>query len=260
MKTHFILPPLIAVFLLSCREDISKVSQQPVDSIPPVINLRGNKIDTAYLQISSTTLIANGVSGYTWLPGNSTANYVDAGVTVLEEIDGQLRCSDIPVEITGTVNNKFPGTYILYYSARDASGNKAAGLSRTVHVVENGAAFLNGNYNVACSCTAVIASSPDPTITTANYTASAVMSGRINNSFSLSALKIGPECVIASTFLNGNTIDVGFYGPEYANSSTSGTLSVTKNAFIIESKVQMWSPPITYSCKNIYVRSMVEGI
>src|SRR5690606_8901008 len=143
------------VIFSSCEEieSTSYLSDQVADTIPPIIHLLGKEIDTTYLQVSSTTLITNGVSGHTWHPGNSTSDYPDPGVQVLEVIDRRWRCSDLPVEITGNVNNKSEGMYVLNYTAKDNDGNKSATVSRTVHVVENSAAFLNGDYSVTCTCT-----------------------------------------------------------------------------------------------------------
>jgi|GEM_PF-1448570 len=247
--------------LTACENDVIKTSAQIRDTIPPVINLRGNKNDTVCLQVSSTTLIAHGTSGFTWLPGNPTGEYGDPGAAVLETAGDELRCSDIPVVVSGRVNNKFPGTYVLHYYAKDSAGNEAAAISRTVHVVENGAAFLNGNYNVACSCTTTPAGSSNSTIRSSNYTSTAIASNALNNHFVLSALRIGPEDLMPTIRLNGTSLSSDYFSPaDYNyNSTLSGTLSVTKNAFIIESKVQTWSPLITYRCKNTYLKNKDEN-
>ncbi len=131
-------------------------------------------------------------------------------------------------------------------------------VTRTVHVVENSAGFLNGNYNVACSCTAVIAGSATTSVTADNYTAS-VTSGSENNSFELSMLRIGPEYVKPSSSLKGYAISMWYFNTDYhPNSSVSGTLSPTKNTFTIESKTFPYSPLMTYKCNNIYSKQLIE--
>ncbi|MEK9864479.1 MAG: DUF5011 domain-containing protein, partial [Verrucomicrobiota bacterium] len=55
--------------------------------------------------------------------------YVDAGASAVDGIDGQVRVTAI-----GAVNVTLPGVYTLAYSAKDASGNQAPALTRTVIV------------------------------------------------------------------------------------------------------------------------------
>lgn len=250
---------LFITLLVSCElEPQDSLAFRPSrDTIAPVIHLRGAEEDTTYLQVSSTTLIANGVSGYTWLPGNSGKEYDDPGVIILDERNGRLSCSDIRPEVTGYVNIRSPGVYYLHYRATDASGNTSTAVTRTVHVLPNNTNALTGIYNVICTCSTLIAGSLKPTVTTHTYI-TAVSPGAFKNSFDASALKIGPLDVVPSMFLTGNAISVSFYlslSDFDCNTSTTGTLSAAKNSFTIESTVHKWSPVITYHCVNVYRKS-----
>jgi hypothetical protein len=240
LKTHIFALSLAAISLWNCEQEETKTdaTAPASDTVSPVIAIIGKKIDTAYLY----------------------AAYQDQGAGVLDDKDGIRTCTDFTLgsEITGSVNTRLPGTYFLNYNASDAAGNPLATVTRTVHVVENSAGFLNGNYNVISSCTAVIAGSSNPTVTTENYTAT-VTSGIVNDGFELSMLKIGTEYVTHWTSLKGNAIDVRYFSLDYHQSSTaSGTLSATKNTFTIESKAYLISSPLTYQCENIYTKQLIE--
>lgn len=240
-----------AVSLLSCGEESTgAITPLPAaDTTPPVIVLLGEKVDTTFLQISSTTLIANGTSNYTWLPGSSASYYADKGAIILSD-KGQ--CTDEPVEATGTVNNRMLGTYYIQYNASDAAGNKAATVTRTVHVITDNTVVLDGSYNVACTCTAVVTGSPVPVITTDSYTTTALYSGK--GCFNLGALHIGPEKVVPRTSIHGNVIDVWYFSTDYAKVVASGTLSPADKTFTIESTFYPYSPAVVYTCKNVYTK------
>ena len=243
---------LPAASLLSCGEENTGAAMplQGADTVPPVIVLLGEKVDTAFLQVSSTTLIAGGASNYTWLPGNSAEYYADKGAIIRGD-NGQRTCQ--PVEATGTVNNRMLGTYYIQYNASDAAGNKAAAVTRTVHVVNNPAAGLNGSYDVACSCTAAISGSPGPLITTGHYTAMvSLYPGK--GCFELSALNIGPERVIPFTSLHGSMIDISYFSVDGASGNATGTLSPANNTFTIESRFYTYFPRVAYKCKNLYTK------
>ena len=60
---------------------------------------------------------------------NQNSNYVDAGATAIDNIDGA-----VSVTSSGSVNTAIPGTYTITYSASDAAGNTAT-KNRTVTVV-----------------------------------------------------------------------------------------------------------------------------
>lgn len=87
-----------------------------VDTVPPVITLLGD---------ASITLTAG-------------ASFVDPGVTVTDVEE------DIPVTITGSVDNQAPGTYTLQYDATDRAGNAAVPVTRTVRIVERSSGW--GGY------------------------------------------------------------------------------------------------------------------
>jgi len=96
-----------------------------VDTVPPVIMLLGD---------ASITLTAG-------------ASFVDPGVTVTDVEE------DIPVTITGSVDNQVPGTYTLQYDATDRAGNAAIPETRTVRIVERSSGWSgyqpSNNANLA---------------------------------------------------------------------------------------------------------------
>lgn len=259
MKTYGYGLFVVMMVLFSCEPKMENANsiRRTRDTISPVIRLIGAEVDTTYLQVSSSTLIANGVSSYTWLPGSSDTEYDDPGVSILDERDGVLQCTDIRPEITGRVNTRSPGVYYLNYKASDEAGNTSATLTRTVHVFANSTASLSGIYTAACTCSTIIAGSLKPTVTTHTYL-TAVSPGVFKNSFDAGILNIGPTDVIPSMFLSGNAISVSFYlspADFDCNTTVIGTLSAAKNSFTIESTVRKWSPVITYHCVNVFERS-----
>ena len=256
LKTSCFAYLLFVIVFSSCKENESALptSARQVDTIPPLIHLVGKKIDTTYLQISSTSLTLKSASNCTWHPGNSTANYPDPGASVVDVIDGQLRCTDIPLTKTGAVNNKFPGTYILYYNAEDDAGNKAATVSRTVHVVQNSAAFLNGDYSIVTSYTATTKGFAQPTVSTSNYTANLSTSEKANNCLNLSALKIGTEYVAAKVHVMNDSFELSYYSPNFNTRFRVGSVSRANKTFTIETHDYHWDGSTIYTCKHVFTK------
>ncbi|MDP1800472.1 MAG: DUF5011 domain-containing protein [Bacteroidota bacterium] len=225
MKSYIIFLIVIVASLFSCEQP-----EIPTKIIPPVIVLNGNKIDTAYLNSS----------------------YDDRGAII-------EKSGNASVNVTGSVNTALSGIYYVDYDYTDTSGNTAATVTRTVHVVENKCAFLNGGYDVVCTCIAIVTGAPNATITTTNYTAN-VAGAMDNNSFELSSMKIGSGYVVPfpAPSINGNSITVNFWDRDCipGSCSTTGTLSVTKNTFTIESLAYQFSPAVRYRCKNVYTKQL----
>lgn len=224
---------LFVFSVVSCENDENEETHRSEKK--PVIQLQGKAIDTAFL--------------YT--------NYHDPGASVFEDKDGRVDCNDyiLVSDVENSLNNRLPGTYYIHYNAKDSMGKKLAAVTRTVHMVENSTAFLNGNYDVVCTCTAIAASS-GPTLSTESYTAVAVPQGE-KDCFELFTLKIGYEKVVSSVHLMGTKLEAGFFSTDYARVATSGTLSPSKNSFTIESTSYPFSPAITYSCKNVYTKHLL---
>jgi hypothetical protein len=90
-----------------------RISQEGApDTVPPVITRIGPP---------TSTIEAS------WI-----ANYIDAGATCLDEVDGVLSHA---VEVSGqVVNLRHPGTYTIRYNCEDSSGNEADEIIRTVTV------------------------------------------------------------------------------------------------------------------------------
>ena len=97
---------LITLFLLlsQCGE-----TQKKNVELPP-ITLLGEIVDTVYLN----------------------TQYKTANPAAIIDVEGSRR-EDI--KVTGSVNTTVPGTYYLDYDYSDVSGNRAATVTRTVHVV-----------------------------------------------------------------------------------------------------------------------------
>lgn len=85
----------------------ASVVEPPADTTPPIIQL----------------------NGYNRLNIFVGDNYIDAGATATDNIDGDIT-SDIVV--TGTVDNSQKSTNFLYYDVTDSAGNAATQLRRTV--------------------------------------------------------------------------------------------------------------------------------
>lgn len=178
------------------------------------------------------------------------SNYNDPGAYYR---DRNQFCRPIRVEVSGTVDTRLPGVYLLHYSAVDTSGNTAT-ITRTVNVVENKAGFLNGSYDVSCNCTVTIGAA-SPTVTNDNYNAT-VSTGEKNSHFVVVPLKIGPEYIVPSTILLGDSIGVDYFNCSYniPTNTFFGKLSPSKNAFTIESNVISYTTGAAYHCKSMYVR------
>jgi len=232
MKVYSIVILLTVVLFWACEEE----QQIKPQIIPATIILNGNKVDTAYLY----------------------SQYYDHFARVQEDTDGVLNCNDskLITNSTGTINTQLPGTYYLHYNANDSKGNVLTTVTRTVHVVENSTSFLNGNYDVACTCTSV--AGPISTSSSHNYTAT-VAPNPGKDQFDLIGLHIGAERISTNATLNGHSINLGYFSPDYdhVSSSISGSLSATKNSFIINSKVYRYAPRVTYNCKNIYTKQLI---
>lgn len=226
MKVQLVI--LISFILLSCTPGEITTEATNKDTIAPIIVLN-KAVDTAILN----------------------SNYK---LPFTEVIDNG-RCA--PVVTTGSVNTTVPGTYFINYDYTDSAGNKSTTATRTVHVVENEARFLTGPYNVACTCTVVTSGIPEPTIVTNNYQAT-ISNYPVNNQFELVQLNTGAQYLIPLATLKGNLIDVAFH--RYTNYTATGTLSPSRNSFTIQSKVYEVAPTVSYTCKNVYTKQLVETV
>jgi len=234
-RTLLLFYVILYVLVSSCSvyESESEVQFAGVDTVAPVISIDRLE-DTAYLYTS----------------------YYPNDVKVLDENNGKLRCNGNPVRVSGELNLNLVGVYLLHYDVTDESGNEAATVTRTVHVVENKTAFMNGWYDVACTCTVVNRDSKTQTVTTSAYKAQ-ISSEPVNWYFKIISLKIGKDHVTISTRLCDSVFDAGFFSPDYdIHSHGTGTLSASKNSFSIESVAYHYSGMI-YRCNNIYKKKLV---
>lgn len=228
MKKRILILFLIVISLAGCDET--------VDLLKPIIILQGEKMQVVYQH----------------------AVYHDPGAYISGG-NGRRACAYQPAEVNGTVDVNVPGYYLLIYTAVDDSGSVAAPATRTVHVVENPVNFLSGVYNVACSCTAIAASS-ESCVTSDNYIA-AVLPGSGCKEFDINRLKIGHEFVTPfAARLDCMSISLRYFGHDFHPSgASSGTLSVSKNSFTIDTRSLQLYPAEKYGtifhCRNVYENS-----
>lgn len=160
-------------------------------------------------------------------------------------------------ETTGFVDTRIPGSYTLRYRILQSS-NRGADFTRTVVVRENSTNFLNGHYQVSCTCTLIPNASGQPTISANSYTA-IVMPGEENNTFELSNLYIGPVYVSTKATLTEDSIQLGYFSPYYhqmAFYSAKGRYSRAKPGFSLHSVVQPFYPRTTFYCENHFTRKV----
>lgn len=60
--------------------------------------------------------------------------FTDPGVTAIDDVDGDITGK---VEVAGKVDTNTPGTYVITYNVKDAAGNAAVGVTRTITVSED---------------------------------------------------------------------------------------------------------------------------
>ncbi|MBL7932054.1 MAG: DUF5011 domain-containing protein [Bacteroidia bacterium] len=232
MKTKLFSLLLTVTIITACKKDKPEdpaPTTPTADTTPPVITLTGKQSDTCYMTLA----------------------YTDPGATANDNTDGNITSS---ILVTGTVNTAVTGDYILQYNVKDAANNSAATVSRTVHVL-NPVDFLNGNYAVTGSYTAMILGATS-TITSSSYTATAVASTTINNGFNISTINLGPTQIVPySTTVNNNIFSISYFNGSYPKSTASGTICLCKNSFTIETVAydQMY-PSRTHHARNIFVK------
>ena len=84
-------------------------------------------------------------------------NYVDAGATALDDINGDITDK---IQVSGYINPDKPGVYTLNYDVSDSEGNKAITVTRTINVIDNIEPIIifnpNGNSTHAKSRSVVV--------------------------------------------------------------------------------------------------------
>ncbi|MEP1551949.1 immunoglobulin-like domain-containing protein [Paraglaciecola sp.] len=103
----------LSITISACGSDSNEPKNNPSspDTTPPVISLLGDP--NPEIEVGG--------------------NYVDAGATASDDIDGNISAN---VVTSGMVDTSVLDTYTLTYSVSDSSGNNAAELTRTVSVVD----------------------------------------------------------------------------------------------------------------------------
>ena len=171
------------------------------DNIAPVITLVGNAVE--FFNCGGTT-------------------YTDAGVTVTDNCDMSLTATVTggPVDVTT------PGTYVLTYSATDASGNAATPVTRTIIVNDplggyNPGSGIVGDAVVCAGKDAFVYSIPSPplgsTVTWTHSLGTAVFAagqgtGSVTVNFPDDPSLADGYCVVDGSGSNGGTIEVEILG------------------------------------------------
>jgi len=92
----------------------------------------GNKTSlTRTVNVVDTTAPEISLEGDSEVTHSAGTEYVDAGATATDSIDG-----DVDVTTTGSVDTSTLGSYTLTYTATDAAGNEAGAVVRTVNVID----------------------------------------------------------------------------------------------------------------------------
>ena len=233
----------LAFFIVSCGEEYTVAATRKLDgslindTSLPIITVLWKKRDTVCL----------------------TTSYEEPGAEVYDKRRNYL---NIKANVTGTVNTNLAGTYLLNYDYTNADGKKAVTMTRTVDVIENSTAFLNGIYNVACTCTLIAKGTRKATLTTSNYIANITPASK-DNGCNINEMKVGDINVKPFTFLKSNFIEVSFFSRDlHPISISSGTLAASKKTFTIESEAVRLYPDkyygTRYKCKNVFTNSKVE--
>ncbi len=97
---------------IEIKRGVTVSNSGSTDTTSPVITLKGN-------------------ANVSFVVGTT---YTDAGATATDNIDGDLTSKIVTVN---NVNTSVPGTYTVTYNVSDSAGNKAAGVSRTVTVIND---------------------------------------------------------------------------------------------------------------------------
>ncbi len=180
--------------------------------------------------------------------GNATVTveckngYSDPGATAADVCDGNL---DGAVQTTGTVNTEVPGVYTVRYNVRDASGNAATEITRTVTVRDSSAPTITrlGEATVLVEC--------HTAYTDAGATAADACAGDLT------------EQIQVSGTVNVNT--PGTYTLRYDVQDASGNAAVPRSRSVIvrdSTNPQITltgSAEMTVECGNVFVEPGVTA-
>ena len=167
------------------------------------------------------------------LTGSSTvnveygSNYVDAGATAADDVDGDISAN---ISTTGFVATTTLGTYTISYNVSDSSGNSANTVTRTVNVVDTTAPVitLNGSSTVAL----VVGDS----YTDAGVTAIDAVDGDISAN--------------ATTTGSVDTSTVGTYTLTYSVTDNSGNTATSSRTVTVSAAPDTTAPVITLIGSN----------
>ena len=88
---------------------------------------------TSTVTVSDTTPPSLTLNGSSSMTVEACSTFTDPGAVASDNCSGNLTSS---IFVTGSVNTNVPGIYTLHYNVKDASGNPAQEVTRTVKVVD----------------------------------------------------------------------------------------------------------------------------
>lgn len=211
-------------------------NKKPTFKAVPILSLNGKNHDTTYLY----------------------AEYSDPGAYYLERDEMAPSCSDtkLVTDVRGHVNTHVLGSYCLSYHAYDNSGKELAPATRTVVVVENKLAYLNGNYQVVYTGTVTSLTTRSSSTTTGSFTTQVKTASR-GNCFNVMSLFTGTEHLNVDACVLRDSVELGFWSPDYARIETRGKLSPSRTSFTIETVVYPYAVNAVYRFRNTYTKQLI---
>lgn len=202
----------------------------------PQIRMHGRAKDTAYLY----------------------SEYHDPGAVYANGSVAIENCSRyyVAAHADGTVNTHITGTYFITYAATDSLGQPLAPVTRTVQVIESKVGFLNGIYNVAFNGTVTSRATKTTSIVAGTYTALVKTNGS-NRCFDIYTLNLGSEMLGVGGCLWEDSLDLGFWTPDYLKTDLVGNMSTSRNTFTVESTVYPYAVNSVYRFQNVFTKQFI---
>mgnify|MGYP001191293938 FL=1 len=181
--------------------------------------------------------------------------YIEQGAFGIDDVDGNI--SNLMEIDNQSVNTSSPGTYIVSYDTKDAAGNQAITIYRTVIVLENTSNIDTSTSSSTNSGTSTVTSDTNSTLDTftINVTASSSSDYTLSGSDRIGSVSGADPSVTVNVGDNLNfSIDaIGhpFYLKTVQGTGINDLISDVSNNGIVEGTVS-WSPTVAgtyyYQC------------
>lgn len=219
--------------MMVCVERCASPSDEEKEGPEFFLRVNGNTVDTAYIG----------------------SLYADPGAMMLDRSFELVRGSDDNIQAEGSVRTDAEGTFTISYSGFAPPGTELAPVTRTVHVVPNTVAYLNGVYDATCICT--MDDSTHSHVASAESYSSVVSPSAQKGCFELSMVDIGPGYMTTRACVTGNSIDLSYYDPDIDFRSTcKGVVAPSHDAFTVTSIAYQYSPLVTSTCVSQFKRRL----